>query len=232
MKRYEGETACAYDRTRFRSLRGRAVDLLEWRLLVRSLRLLETLCGRKVGSLLDAPTGTGRMLRRLATGSRAVIGLDASPDMLSLAKAHGDLARYMLGAVEAIPLDDRSLDAVVSLRLFGHLTLEEKAAALREFSRVASMGAVVCYAGDSAWLRFRRARAGRDAAGTWHPATDSLMEEMARDAGLTPVGRLRLLGPLSETRALVLRTADSSLRRIPRNGPTHPDGRSPLREGA
>ena len=65
------------------------------------------------------------MLRRLATGSRAVIGLDASPDMLSLAKAHGDLARYMLGAVGAIPLDDGSLDAVVSLRLFGHLTLEE-----------------------------------------------------------------------------------------------------------
>ncbi len=149
------------------------------------------------------------MLRRLAAGSRAVVGLDPSPDMLSLAKAHDGGARLVLGAVEAIPLDDRSLDAVVSLRLFGHLASEEKVAALREFSRVAIVGAVVCYAGDSPWLRFRRVRAGRNGP-YWRPVSDSLLEKMASDAGLTAVGRLRMFGPLSETRALVLRTDDPS----------------------
>ena len=133
------------------------------------------------------------MLRRLAAGSRAVVGLDPSPDMLSLAKAHDGGARLVLGAVEAIPLDDRSLDAVVSLRLFGHLASEEKVAALREFSRVAIVGAVVCYAGDSPWLRFRRVRAGRNGP-YWRPVSDSLLEKMASDAGLTAVGQLGILG--------------------------------------
>ena len=208
MKAYRGAAAQTYEQKRFRSLKGRAVDFLEWRLLERSLRLLESSCGRQARSLLDAPVGTGRMLDRLAAGSRSVIALDASPDMLSLAKARGGAAECVLGRVEAIPLDDKSLDAVVSVRLFGHLPAEEKAMALREFARVGRMGAVVFYVGDSKWLRLRRKRAGKDLP-DWHPVSDLLMQAMAREAGLAALGRLRLLGPFAETCALVLRTTEA-----------------------
>jgi SAM-dependent methyltransferase len=149
------------------------------------------------------------MIERLASGSRSVTVLDASPDMLSLAKARGGAAEYVLGPVEAIPLADKCVDVVVSVRLFGHLPAEQKAKALSEFARVGRMGAVVFYAGDSKWLHARRARAGRDRP-DWYPVSDSSMQAMARDAGLEAVGGLRLLGPYAETRALALRTMDGS----------------------
>ncbi len=48
--------------------------------------ILRQLAGRKIDNLLDAGTGTGRMLELLAPGARRAVGVDVSPEMLAIAR--------------------------------------------------------------------------------------------------------------------------------------------------
>lgn len=48
--------------------------------------IVKLIAGKPIESLLDAGTGTGRMLELLAPHARRAIGLDSSPDMLAIAR--------------------------------------------------------------------------------------------------------------------------------------------------
>jgi ubiquinone/menaquinone biosynthesis C-methylase UbiE len=48
--------------------------------------ILRQLENRKIDNLLDAGTGTGRMLELLAPSARRAVGVDVSPDMLAIAR--------------------------------------------------------------------------------------------------------------------------------------------------
>ncbi len=72
----------------------------------------------------DLGCGTGAVLASLAPHVRQVIGVDASDEMLAAARVrlaavpNVDLRR---GALEALPIDDASLDAVILMLVLHHL---------------------------------------------------------------------------------------------------------------
>ena len=159
LRAYNGSRATAYDDLRFRTWRGRLVDRLEWRLLFRGISALMTRTGR-LTSVVDVPAGTGRMTVRLARSGLHVVAVDASADMLAIAEARGGADGYVVGRIEQLPQLVASADGVVSLRLFGHLPVGTQATALRQIREVARIGAVICFAADTPWLRLRRAITG------------------------------------------------------------------------
>jgi ubiquinone/menaquinone biosynthesis C-methylase UbiE len=202
---YRGSNAEQYDDVRFRSLRGWVVDALEWRLLARSLRRLERSSG-ECHSIVDVPVGTGRMALRLTLSGIDVTALDVSEDMLRIAESKGAAAAYVAGSIEALHLEDASVDVSVSVRLYGHLPADAKRAGMGELHRVSRLGAVVFFAATSPWLRFRRSikRLKKKAGTTWYPITLEEARELAESAGFEVLAVRRLLGPISETCALVL----------------------------
>jgi SAM-dependent methyltransferase len=87
--------------------------------------------------VLDVACGTGALTRTVATRVRAaghVLGLDASPEMLTVARRLDPSIEWLDGHAEALPLPDASVDAVVSQ--FGLMFFDDRVAALREMARV------------------------------------------------------------------------------------------------
>jgi SAM-dependent methyltransferase len=91
--------------------------------------------------ILDAGCGPGGLTRRLAAHGR-VVALDSSPLALDLAARDGQAA-LLQADVGALPLVDRSFDAVVSIDVLYHRAVRDDAAALLELARVCRPGGVV-----------------------------------------------------------------------------------------
>ena len=203
---YAAGDAESYDERRFTSPRGRLVDRLEWRLLSRGLSCLERQAG-SFKTVLDVPVGTGRMARRLQQAGWQVTAVDASADMLQIAARRCPGLRPFQGRFEQLPLDDAGVDVAVSVRLLGHLPPEARRAGMAELGRVARVGAVVFFPGDSYWLEHRRRR--QAARGRfldhWYPLSKEDISDAARCGRFEVLRVLCLLGPVAETRALVLR---------------------------
>ena len=73
------------------------------------------------GVALDAACGTGRYARWLSARGHQVIGVDSSPDMLGVARAHLPAADFRLGDLAALPLEDDSVDLAVSAIALSHV---------------------------------------------------------------------------------------------------------------
>jgi ubiquinone/menaquinone biosynthesis C-methylase UbiE len=131
--------ASSYDAERFRGLRGRFVDSLEERMILRALHGLPS--GARA---LDLPVGTGRMARRLESAGYRVTGADISLPMLRESQRAGRTP-LVRGDAELLPLRDKSVDAAICLRLMSHLPPEARSAVLREMARVARERVVVVY---------------------------------------------------------------------------------------
>jgi ubiquinone/menaquinone biosynthesis C-methylase UbiE/uncharacterized protein (DUF1330 family) len=91
--------------------------------------------------VLDVACGTGVLA--MAAGERVgpdgkVVGLDASPDMLGVARLKTDSIEWREGRAEAMPFPDETFDAVVSQ--FGLMFFADRVAALREMMRVLRPG--------------------------------------------------------------------------------------------
>ncbi len=75
-------------------------------------------------SVLDVGTGTGRAALALAARGATVRGVDASAEMLAVARRRADAAgldiEFTTGDAHALPMEDRSVDASVSLRVLMH----------------------------------------------------------------------------------------------------------------
>lgn len=78
--------------------------------------------GRRI---LDVGTGTGRAAIGLAKAGADVVGVDASEEMLAVAReraaAGSTQVEFQRGDAHALAFDDRSFDASVSLRLLMHV---------------------------------------------------------------------------------------------------------------
>jgi len=204
LHRYSGDGAALYDAKRFTRLRGKAVDAAEWLLLRRALRRVDRYAG-PTRSVLDVPIGTGRMARRLRARGLQVTGVDASTDMLAVARSSDAAHALHAGRAERLPLPDRSFDVVVSVRLFGHLPPAAKEEVLGEFARVAKTAAIVFVPDRSSWLDWRRSRrARRRRPGQWNPVTATEVRDLADKSGFRVLATLRLLGWYAETRAVIL----------------------------
>jgi len=207
---YGAGDAANYDARRFTSFRGKVIDCLEWRLLDRAAGALAAAVG-SVASVVDVPIGTGRMARRIRAHDCRVVGVDASFDMLAVARSHDSADAYVVARVETLSEAVPEADCVVSVRLFGHLPNDAKALALRQFRTVAAKGALVFFAADSSWLSLRRAIQGAQGRNfeCWSPMTVNEARGLAEEAGFLVLGVRGLLGPFSETHVLILADPDA-----------------------
>lgn len=98
----------------------------------------EILAGLPVGVALDAACGTGRHSAYLASLGHTVIGVDASPGMLAVAREEVPQATFQHGDLHALPLADRSVDLVICAIALAHV--EEIERPFREFARVLRPG--------------------------------------------------------------------------------------------
>lgn len=93
---------------------------------------------------LDVACGTGFLTRHLPG---AVVGLDQSRAMVTLARERGALGTASLGDALKLPFADGSFERVVTGHFYGHLPAPERTAFLAEAGRVAPELIVI----DSAW---------------------------------------------------------------------------------
>ena len=157
----DSSVADSYDRRRFGSALGRRKHTNDVALVARLLAR----CGSSL-RVLDVPTGTGRLIGDLCAQGLTVVGLDLSPQMISVAQrpASGRFLGFVLGDAEQLPLADASFDAIVSLRFLFHVRDERtRRRILEEFGRVAewTVGQVRSEANLKHWgRRFRNALGG------------------------------------------------------------------------
>jgi ubiquinone/menaquinone biosynthesis C-methylase UbiE len=92
------------------------------------------------GSVLDVGCGTGKLLRRAHTSwpQAQLIGVDPAEGMIEMAKRLTPNATFFPGMAEALPLEDASVDLVLSTASFHHW--QDQAAGLREIARVLRPG--------------------------------------------------------------------------------------------
>lgn len=90
------------------------------------------------GRALDAACGTGRQLRLLTELGHETVGVDASAEMLSRARAAQPAADVREGDLLALPFEGGDFDVAVCALALGHL--RELDAAIRELARVLRRG--------------------------------------------------------------------------------------------
>ena len=95
------------------------------------------LVGDGPGSLLEVGVGSGRLLARLAERGWDIVGIDAAPRMVELARERVPGASLEVARAEELPFADASFDAVVAVGVLEYGDLE---ASLRELARVLRPG--------------------------------------------------------------------------------------------
>lgn len=88
--------------------------------------------------VLDVGTGTGIAVEAAEGEGREVIGLDASPEMLAVARRHVPDHEFVEGDFSAMPFDSASFDVILSVHAL--LFADDPVAALTEWRRVARVG--------------------------------------------------------------------------------------------
>jgi SAM-dependent methyltransferase len=111
-------------------------------------RVLANMIGRiKDREVLDVGTGTGRAAFILALGGAKVTGVDASEEMLHIARQRAAeqllSIKFQRGDAHALDFADRSFDAVVSFRMLMHTPQWTRCVA--ELCRVAERLVIVDY---------------------------------------------------------------------------------------
>ena len=99
----------------------------------------EALSGKRIDSLLDLGTGTGRILELFGAEISRGVGIDLNPEMLQFARANLDKAglkhcSVRQGDLYNLPFPRDSFDAIVMHQVLHYL--EDGARALREAARV------------------------------------------------------------------------------------------------
>jgi ubiquinone/menaquinone biosynthesis C-methylase UbiE len=154
------EVAEGFDALRFGGPIGRFLVEEQERLLIEALAPLS---GR---SVVDVGTGTGRAAIFLAQKGARVIGLDASAEMLDVARVRASEAgvsvTFDLADAHSLPLDDRSVDAAVCFRVLMHAIEWPKA--VWELCRVARHRVVLDFPSSRSAAALESAHRRRQAA--------------------------------------------------------------------
>ncbi|MFJ9696149.1 class I SAM-dependent methyltransferase [Kitasatospora sp. NPDC101183] len=94
--------------------------------------------GLPAGVALDAACGTGRQTAALLARGHRTIGVDQSPEMIAQARGRSPQAEYRIGRLEALPLEDDSVDVAVCSMAMTHQS--ELTTAIGELARVVRPG--------------------------------------------------------------------------------------------
>jgi ubiquinone/menaquinone biosynthesis C-methylase UbiE len=98
----------------------------------------EILDGLPRGTAIDAACGTGRHAEYLAAHGYEVIGVDASPEMLAVARAKVPGADFRQGDLHHLPVPDHTAGVVVCALALEHVA--ELGPVMAEFARVLRPG--------------------------------------------------------------------------------------------
>jgi ubiquinone/menaquinone biosynthesis C-methylase UbiE len=96
------------------------------------------LSGIPPGDALDAACGTGRHALLLAELGQRVTGVDATEAMLAVAREKMPAADLRLGQLDALPIDDASIDVLTCALALEHV--RDIRPVFREFARVLRPG--------------------------------------------------------------------------------------------
>src|SRR4029450_3781490 len=107
------------------------------------LEALARLLGPGDGRCLDLGCGTGLARAAVAELGWSIVGVDVSSDLLGVARRRG--LEVIEASAEALPFDDASFDAAISI--WTHTDIDDFAAALREVARVLRPAAPFVYFG-------------------------------------------------------------------------------------
>jgi ubiquinone/menaquinone biosynthesis C-methylase UbiE len=110
--------------------------------------------------VLDVACGTGRFLGELTTAGHEATGLDASPEMLAIARRHLEwnplMDSFQVGDAECLPFATGSFDGITCMRLYHKVPPPARAQMLKEVRRVGSGWAILFFAISTPWLDLRR----------------------------------------------------------------------------
>jgi ubiquinone/menaquinone biosynthesis C-methylase UbiE len=98
----------------------------------------ESLAGLPAGTALDAACGTGRHTSYLAALGHRVIGVDASAEMLAVARAKVPAGEFHHGDLHQLPVPDRHVDVLVCALALEHVA--DLRPVFAEFARVLRPG--------------------------------------------------------------------------------------------
>jgi 2-polyprenyl-3-methyl-5-hydroxy-6-metoxy-1,4-benzoquinol methylase len=135
------DTARTFDDKRFGGPIGELIAATQARVLTNFIGRVQR---RRI---LDVGTGTGRAALLLARGAAEVVGVDASEQMLAVARQRAAEERldvhFELGDAHALRFGDRAFDVVVSLRVLMHTP--DWRTCLQELCRVADQLVIFDY---------------------------------------------------------------------------------------
>jgi len=183
-------------------------------------------------SMLDIGTGTGRLLELLAPFADSLLGIDASPAMLALARnrlSRADLAhcRVRLGDAYRLPFPAAQFDLILAQMLLHHA--EDPAAVLAEARRVLRPGGllVVIDLDSSTALAPHNFR--------WPGFANTDMRRLLTTAGLAPRAGAAIPGPtavrLWPARGAVEKEGQGLCSPLFKHGPPLPSGGPCLNRG-
>ena len=115
------------------------------RIVLTSERLAEAADLRAGSRVLDVACGSGNAAIAAARHGARVVGVDYVPELLEDGRARAEVegldVEFILGDAEALPIDDRSFDTVLSV--FGTMFAPDHERTASEIVRVARSGATV-----------------------------------------------------------------------------------------
>ncbi|MEH6718294.1 MAG: metalloregulator ArsR/SmtB family transcription factor [Aurantimonas endophytica] len=166
--------------------------------------LLDALGTRRIGTLLDIGTGTGRLLELLAPRCERAVGVDASREMLAIARTKLDQAGIANALVRQgdayhLPVERQAFDLVTIHQVLHYL--DDPAAAVAEAARAVAPGgrmAIIDFAPHS--LEFLRAEHAHLRLGFSDESLTGYLEE----AGLEPVSIQHLVSKGEQTGELTV----------------------------
>lgn len=129
---YYNDLASTYDQNRFENTYGRFIDNQE-------RGILNQLLTNKNELILDLACGTGRLL------NYASIGVDASAEMIAIAKRKFPEKTFLQTEADQIPVEDNSIDSIISFHFFMHLDQNKISQILEESNRILKKGGRIIF---------------------------------------------------------------------------------------